>query len=260
MVVDGPNMLLGRPALQVLWSQEYNQWTSVAQKSMDALCSSCAALNCDDNCAISAIATSQVGTRQIPPPPTGEISQMEGEAYCRKLFETFPELTDGTQGTFKGVEAEIHLKPGHEKFLKVMPYAKVPHGIKDDFEEKLDKLYDTGTPVDGLGLQVASQVVPVTSYKDGKRKLRLCINYKRTLNDHILDEPYPFSSCNEQLEKLNGQYFSCLDVDGAFTQVLLKPESRKWCTAVTHRGYLEPKRLPFGIKTVPKFSRQAWIN
>ena len=70
-------------------------------------------------------------------------------------------------------------------------------------------------------------VVPVVTQRNGKRKLRLCLNYKRTLNDHIEDEHYVFPTCAEQLDKLKGQFYSCLDVEGAFTQVLIKPDSRK---------------------------------
>ena len=79
----------------------------------------------------------------------------------------FPELFDGGIGEFKNVEAEFHIIPGHEKFLKVMRPAKVPHGIKDKVDEQLDKIYETGTPVDGRGLKVDSQVVPVVQKKKG---------------------------------------------------------------------------------------------
>ena len=258
MIVDGPNILLGRPALQTLWPLQYGQWSKVAEESKDALCSSCAAVRCETSCTASANAPPCVSTRQIPPPPErNEVSQEEGEAYCKRLFDAFPGLTDGKQGTFKGVEAEIHIKPGHEQFLKVLGPAKVPHGLKDEYEPKLDVMYETGNPVDGRGLKVATPVVPVVTQKNGKRKLRLCLNYKRTLNDHIEDEHYVFPTCAEQLDKLKGQFYSCLDVEGAFTQVLIKPDSRKWCTAVTHRGYLEPTRLPFGIKTAPKIFQEG---
>ena len=57
-----------------------------------------------------------------------------------------------------------------------MPPAKVPHGIRDKFEKALDKIYATGTPVDGVGLKVASQVVPVVKMRNGEADVRPCIN------------------------------------------------------------------------------------
>ena len=66
---------------------------------------------------------------------------------------------------------------------------------------------------------VASQVVPVVKIKDGKRKVRLCINYKNTINDHLMDEPHIYSTCNEQIDKLKGEYRTCIDLFGAFKQI-----------------------------------------
>ena len=199
---------------------------------------------------------------KLPPHPTGDISQAAGAAHCEKIaFEVFSDIFDGTQGTFQGVEAVVHIKPDHEKLLRVMPVAKVPHGIKEnyseEYERELDKLYATGIPVDGVGLKVASQLVIVVSCKNGKVKLRLCGNYKRTLNDHIEDEPYPFPTCNEQLDKLKGEYYTCLDIDGAFNQILNDPNTSPYLAVVTERGYLIPLRMPFGLKTAPKIFQSA---
>ena len=100
-------------------------------------------------------------------------------------------------------------------------------------------------------------MVVVTTWKDGKLKLRLCVNYKRTLNDHIEDEPYPFPTCNEQLDKLKGEFYSCLDIDGAFNQIINDPNTSRYLAIVTNRGYLIPLRMPFGLKTAPKIFQSA---
>ena len=238
---------------------------------MEALCMTCSAVQCASDCQQQGVSPSDVTTfteqynrtasdstssplpRAIPPFPTGNVSQAEGEAYCIKLCDTYHELFDGGLGEFKGVIANMHLKPGHEKYLKVMPPAKIPHGINGEVNTGLDVIYETGIPVDGLGLIVASQVVPVFRTKEGKRKMRMCTNYKNTINDHLMDEPYPFSTCNDQLDKLKGEYHSCIDVHGAFTQCKVPPGfSQQILTMVTPRGYVAPTRLPFGVKTAPK--------
>ena len=104
--------------------------------------------------------------------------------------ECFSELFDEELGEFYGHTANFTLIPGHEELLKVHPCAKVPHGIAKEFKEELDKLNETCIPVDGRGLKVATQIVPVVKKKDGKIKVRLCGNYKHSLNPHILDEPH----------------------------------------------------------------------
>ena len=68
----------------------------------------------------------------------------------------FPELFDGKLGEFRGVTANFKLKDGHEKFLKVLPCAKVPHGIQPEFNEEMAKFDQYCIDVDGRGLKVAS--------------------------------------------------------------------------------------------------------
>ena len=287
VIVDGPHALLGRPALQALWPEQYNNFASIAKKSLDAMgtssaCSACinylraderkcsgggAATTtttttttaiadtsaCAKDAAAAATKAADTSThRSLPPFPTGNVTQEEGEAYCKQLCkEEFSELFDGGIGLFKNVEAEFYIKPGHEKFLKVYPPAKVPHGIKPLFDKKLDKVYETGIPVDGRGLRVATQLVAVVKKREEELDLRICGNFKRSINDHIQDHHHQYSSVNEQLGKLKGVYYTCLDFSGAYNQVSVKPECRSILTLNTPRGFVEPTRMPFGVKTAP---------
>ena len=288
IVVDGPHALLGRPALSRLWPDLFSNWVKSAKQSLmveslpvhetrnviaragnddvtanqgecpeatSGARTRAPALKPAAAAAATTTPTSHITSPNLPPHPIGYISQEMGAAHCEKIaFDVFGEVFDGTQGTFEGVKAVVHIKPGHEQYLRVMPPSKIPHGykFKELYEKELDKFYATGIPVDGVGLKVASQLVAVVSQKDGKLKLRLCVNYKRTLNDHIMDEPYPFPTCNEQLDKLKGEYYSCLDIDGAFNQILNDPKTSSYLAVVTQRGYLIPQRMPFGLKTAPK--------
>ena len=61
-----------------------------------------------------------------------------------------------------------------------------------------------------------------------------------------------FTTCSEQLDKLKGEYRSCIDLKGAFKQIPVTPGfSQKMLAIVTPRGYVVPTRMQFGIKTVP---------
>ena len=113
----------------------------------------------------------------------------------------------------------------------------------------LDELYEDCTPVDGHKLLTASQIVPVCVVEDGKKKLkRLAINYKSTINDHLEDMPHVHTSCSEELDKLKGEYRSCIDLKGAFKQIPITPGfSQKLCAIVTPRGYAISHRMQFGI-------------
>ena len=268
LVVDGPHALLGRSVIKSLWPEEYAHLENIAKESLDAICnktcSVCKSLSsCQDNTAAAAASAGDCNPailqqRPIPPAPSGVITQEIGEAYCKKICdEVFPELFDGGLGEFKGVTADIKIKEGHEKYLKVMPCAKVPHGIAKPFYKELDKFAQTCSKVDGRGLKVATQLVPVVKKKGNDIKIRLCGNYKRTINDHIEDEHHQFTSCNDQLDKLIGSHYTCLDFKGGYTQIPVEPLSKPICTLNTPIGFLQPDRMTFGLKTAPKIFQAA---
>ena len=114
-------------------------------------------------------------------------------------------------------------------------------------------LYEDCIPIDGRELITASQVVLVSELNNGKKNLkRPAINYKNTINDHLQDIPHVYSTCNEQLDKLKGEYRTCIDLKGAFKQIPVTPGfSQKILAIVTPRGYAVPTRMQFGIKTAP---------
>ena len=112
------------------------------------------------------------------------------------------------------------IKKGHmEELLKIgaTPAAREPYGMEDAYNEKLDELLEDCIPIDGHDVIVASQVVPVCEAKDQKKSLkRLAINYKSTINDHLEDIPHVHTSCNSELDKLKGEFRTCIDLKGAF--------------------------------------------
>ena len=165
-------------------------------------------------------------------------------------------MFDGEKGHFRGAEATMFVKEGHMDALRkvgVRPAAKKPYGMEEAYERALDELYEDCVPVDGHEIIVASQVVPVCEVKNGKKVLkRLAINYKSTVNDHLQDIPHVSTTCNEQLDKMKGEYRSCIDLKGAFKQIAVTPGfSQKILAIVTPRGYAVPTRMQFGIKTAP---------
>ena len=66
-----------------------------------------------------------------------------------------------------------------------------------------------------------SQVVPVVQVVNGVKKLkRLAINYKNTVNDHLVDTPNVSTTCSEDLNK----FCSCVDLRGAFKQIVINDD------------------------------------
>ena len=203
-VLDGPYILLVRNAIQFFWPKIYNDLAAAAGSSrasklpphirqlFDGMSVSVAndTTQPQHTPSIAPHTATNVGVR-VTPLLSDDVTQEEGEQHCIQICRQYPSLIDGKLGTFKEVTAKIHLKVGHEKFLRVLPPPKVPYGLQDVFKPKLDEMMETYIPVNGIKLRCASQLVPVLR-KGDKSKLRLCVNYKSTLNDHIEDEPYVF--------------------------------------------------------------------
>ena len=89
-------------------------------------------------------------------------------------------------------------------------------------------------------------------------RVRLCGDYKITVNPAIDVEQYPLPKPQELLATLSGgQRFTKLDLSAAYQQMLLEEESRKLVTINTHLGLFRYCRLPFGIASAPAIFQRA---
>ena len=60
-------------------------------------------------------------------------------------------------------------------------------------------MYEDLDPIDGKDLITASQIVPVIVNRNGERVLkRLAINYKSTINQHLVDVPDIYGTCTDE--------------------------------------------------------------
>lgn len=90
-------------------------------------------------------------------------------------------------------------------------------------------------------------VVPKT---DGS--IRLCGDYKVTVNKCINKEQYPLPTVQDLLSKLaGGTLFSKIDLIHAYQQLELDDQSQKYLTINTHLGLFNYMRLPFGVSSAP---------
>lgn len=114
----------------------------------------------------------------------------------------------------------------------------------------MDRLVELGViePVD------FSSFVPVIK-KDGS--IRICGDFKVTLNPYIENDQYPLPRIEELFAKLQGGVsFTKLDLSNAYQQVCLDEQSKELVTISTHKGLYRYNRAPFGIASIPaKFQK-----
>jgi hypothetical protein len=94
-------------------------------------------------------------------------------------------------------------------------------------------------------------VVPKKPDASGKKKWRICIDFRR-LNEVTIGESYPLPNIQDILDKLGrARYFTALDCASGYLQVPISEEDRHKTAFSTADGHFEYTRMPFGLKAAP---------
>ena len=155
-------------------------------------------------------------------------------------------FTDGLR-KLRDVEAKIHIdRDERPRFFKAR---QVPFAVRGKVKEELEHLQSLGVIQPVQFSDWAAPVVPVMK-SDGR--VRLCGDYKITVNRVAKIDKYPIPRIEELFASLaGGKAFTKLDLSHAYLQIPLDVESRRYVTINTHKGLFEYKRLPFGVASAP---------
>ena len=175
------------------------------------------------------------------------IHQLQSSNKVDDLLTKFQNIFKDELGTVKDVKAHIHLHPNSEpKFHKART---VPMALRQKVEEELDRLERAKIIEPVRYSKWAAPVVPVIK-NDGS--IRLCGDYRTTVNQAAKLDPYPLPKIEDLFASLaGGRVFSKLDLSHAYLQVMLDEESRDLVTVNTHKGLFRFNRLPFGVASAP---------
>ena len=147
-------------------------------------------------------------------------------------------------GTLVGYYAQIQIDPSATpKFCKAR---KVPYAYRALVNKELDRLVDQGilTPV-----QFANWVAPIVPVlKSNKQSVRICGDFKRTVNQASKVDKYPIPKIEDLFTSLaGGKIFTTLDTSQAYQQLFLDEPSKKLVAINTPKGLFQYNRLLFGI-------------
>lgn len=160
----------------------------------------------------------------------------------------FPNVFDKESNSkIRGFEAEIVMKPGVTPvFCK--PY-DIPYALVDKVKGELDRLVKVGTLVPVTASEWASPLVVVPK-KNGA--LRLCVDFKMTLNRHIQTEHYPLPKAEDIFATLAGcTKFTVLDLANAYQQLAVPESAYQYLTVNSRWGLYRFTRLTYGISSAP---------
>ena len=144
-------------------------------------------------------------------------------------------------------EASLQLKPGcSPKFIKAR---SVPFAFREAIQQELDHLERAGIMEKVTHSKWVAPVVPIPK---GDGKIRLCGDYKVSINPMLELDQYPLLKPNELFATLaSGKQFTKIDLTHAYQQMSLEEKSRELVTINTHKGPYRHTRLPFGVASAP---------
>ena len=168
-------------------------------------------------------------------------------AKLTALLEEYDELFKEEIGELKGVKGNLILKENAQPvFLKAR---QVPYALRPKIEAELVKLQRENiiTPVETS--EWATPIVPVAKKSGG---VRICGDFKVTLNANLRTEQYPLPKIEDIFATLaGGQRFSKLDLRQAYLHMVMNEESSNLLTLNTHKGLYKMNRLAFGVSSAP---------
>ena len=145
--------------------------------------------------------------------------------------------------------AKVPLNVNQEACPKYFKPRPVSLALKDKVEEELDTLVAEGILLPVQFSKWAAPIVPVVKHNGS---IRICGDFKVTINQVSCLDSYPLPRIEELFAKLlGGKYFSKLDLSQAYLQLPLEESSKEFVTINTHKGLFRYNRLPFGVASAP---------
>ena len=148
--------------------------------------------------------------------------QVTTDSDLDKIHEQHKQLSDGEHRCIEGYKAELRRKDGAKPvFVKANP---IPCGAKPMVDHELDRQVHAGIPKKVPYSEWSSPVVVVPK---ADRNVRLCGDYKVSLNPALEVDKYPLPNFEDMLASLaDGPVFSNLDLSTAYLQLEVSPESK----------------------------------
>ena len=173
---------------------------------------------------------------------------LNADSQLNDLLSKHSELFTESYEGMRGLEAHITMRDDTRPvFVKAR---RVPYALKEQVERELDKLERNGVIKKTEKSCWASPIVVVPK---ADNTVRICGDYKSTINQSVEDEQYVLPTTQDLYTALVGsKVFSKLDLSHAYAQLNVDKESQEYLTIATHKGLYSYLKLPYGVKSSPK--------
>lgn len=174
-----------------------------------------------------------------------KISVANIDSEISKLISKFSNVFKNELGTYVGEKIKLKIKNEVRPiFHKPVP---VPFAFREKVVEELKRLENQGVIRKVENSQWGTPLVPVL--KSNNKDVRVCANYKITINKYLEDFNHPLPRIDEIFVALQGgQTFTKLDFLNAYNQLVLDEDTSNLLSWSTPYGIFKVLRLPYGTK------------
>ena len=151
------------------------------------------------------------------------------------------------------ITAKLHVSTNTKSYF--CRARAVPHALRTKIEQELQCLQDQKViePV-----QMSEWMAPLVPVLKPDGSIRLCGDYKLTINRVAKPDVYPLPRMEELFATLaGGKHFTKLDLAHAYQQIPLEESSKQYVTINTHKGLYRYNRLPFGVAAAPSIFQRT---
>jgi len=133
-------------------------------------------------------------------------------------------------GEVVGVTAQLHVTQNAQpSFCRARP---VPHALKAKVEKELDRL-EKQKVIEAV--QYSEWVAPIVPILKPDGSIRICGDYKLTINKVVKPDVYPLPRVEDLFANLaGGKAFTKLDLAHVYQQIPLDEVSKQYVTINTH--------------------------
>ena len=133
---------------------------------------------------------------------------------------------------------------------------RVPIPLQSEVKKELERMKELDI-IEEI-TEPADWVSPMVPVPKANGDVRICVVFKRKLNQAVIREKYIIPTFDDIIHQLRGStIFSKLDAQSGFWQLPLDPETAKLTTFITPYGRFYMKRVPFGISSAPEIFMRA---
>ncbi|XP_048584683.1 uncharacterized protein K02A2.6-like [Nematostella vectensis] len=170
------------------------------------------------------------------------------------LKAKFPNVFHGL-GKLKGFKLKLHIDQNIKPVAQ--PLRRIPFSRRQKVADKLEELEKLGV-VEKVN-SPTSWINPLVAVEKPNGDVRICLDMRQA-NQAILRERHPVPTMQETLQEISdAKIFTKLDLNMAFHQIELSPESRDITTFAAPTGLYRYCRLLFGVNmATEKFQNLIW--